>query len=374
MLDQTKRPEDVLSEMHAYRETFQTQVAEVATELARRNKMNYQNVNAICARIDASIRDYFSFMQRINSFRAAHEAEAQDQNALVTIRREWGVASARTGLFRVELNQWSLMRDLVQTQVDSRKKRVRLYDRNRSELSKSQIATSDDVFDWVHAILNREEQTDDAAESGCFADIALPNSQFHEHLHAAYRVLLAMGKTQPMRFLDVGCGGGLKVLSALRYFQEADGLDFQQSYIDIAQEMLGRANTGVANAFQADALTFDDYGDYDVIYFFRPIRDQDKIVEMERRVVDQAKKGALLIAPYLGFEQRFESLGCGRIDGSLYIAKTSQRIAEQWRRSAEQTGVAVVHAEEERVSTIWSPLLEASRHSGYDVERFMEPV
>ncbi|MFA8385767.1 MAG: methyltransferase domain-containing protein [Pelagibaca sp.] len=371
MLDQVKGPQDALAELQMFRDALKTDVAALTKEIALRDKMNHQAVQPLCARIDIAIRDYSSgFLRRLRAMRRDQEAEAEDRDAVVDMRREWGIAHSRTSLFQVELNQWSLMKALVARQVASRKKRVPLYETRRTALGAVQSAASDDVFDLVHAILNPEKQSDEAFQSGCFPDIALRNSRFHEHLHAAYRVLLAQGRTQPMRFLDVGCGGGLKVLSALRYFKRCDGLDYQQSYIDTARSLLERAKACESNAFQADALMFEGYDTYDIIYFYKPIRDDQKLVEMEQRVADLARPGTVLIAPYVGFEARCAGLGCGQVAGSVFLAKTSQKEADRWRRRAERTGVAVVHAEDERVATIWTPLLEASRYAGYDIERF----
>lgn len=374
VLDAVNGPDDVIAELISFREAFRKQIAALANEVLKRNKMNAPSVEATCARIDAGLRDYASFLTKVNGVRQAQEASTDDRQTQIDLRREWGAATARTNLFRVELNQWTLMKKLVHEQVAARKKRVPLYQKRRSDVAAAQIAASDAVFDWVHAVLNREKQSDEAIESGCFPDIALPNSEFHEHLHAAYRVLLVRGQAQSVRFLDVGCGGGLKVLSALRYFSHADGLDYQKSYVDSARTLLERAEVEGARAFQADALTFDRYGDYDVIYFYRPIQDQDKIIEMERRIIDQVAPGTILIAPYLGFGDRFTSLGCSRVDGAVYLSDTTRTSAQRWRREAEQTGPAVALAESERMPTIWSPLLEASRQSGYDIERYAQPV
>jgi 2-polyprenyl-3-methyl-5-hydroxy-6-metoxy-1,4-benzoquinol methylase len=374
VLDAINGPGDVIAELNSFREAFRKQITALANEVLKRNKMNAQSVEAMCARVDAGLRDYASFLTKVNGVRQAQEASTDDRHAQIDLRREWGAATSRTNLFRVELNQWTLMKKLVHEQVVARKKRVPLYQKRRNDVAAAQSAASDAVFDWVHAALNREKQSDDAIERGCFPDIALPNSEFHEHLHAAYRVLLVRAKARPVRFLDVGCGGGLKVLSALRYFSQAEGLDYQKSYVDSASALLERAQVEGASAFKADALTFDGYGDYDVIYFYRPIQDQDKIIEMERRIVDQAAPGTVLIAPYLGFCDRFASLGCGHVAGDVYLSKTSKADAQRWRREAEQTGPAVALAEPDRMPTIWTPLLEASRQSGYDIERYAQPA
>lgn len=374
MLDKGQDPDDINADFLAFRQTLQSHVHALVGELSKLDKMNDKAVAATCAQIDQFVRDYSTFITRFTATRAAHENQAASHEDVVNIRREWGAISGRINMFRNEVNLWTLMKPLVQTQVAARRKRIPLYEKTRSSTSLMQHAASDDVFNWVHRVLNQEAQTEDAIESGCFPDIALPNSEFHQHLHAAYRVLLAQGGEPPVRFLDVGCGGGLKVLSALRYFQDAHGLDYQQSYVDQAQAMLAASGVPNAKAFQADALTFDGYEAYDVIYFYRPVQDHEKLIEMEQRIVAKARPGTILIAPYVGFGERYLDLGCGRIAGHVYLSQSSQSNADKWRRKAEKTGVAVVHVDEERVTNVWTPLLSKSRRCGYDVTRYPSPV
>ncbi|MCI5110216.1 MAG: class I SAM-dependent methyltransferase [Marivita sp.] len=369
MFEVFETPDSALSELQTFREKLRAQVEEISKEVMLREKMNAPRAEAICVRIDGLVRDYTGFLAQFKNTQMSLENAVRDRDALVSLRREWGVASSRANLLRVELNQWTLMRELVQSQINRRRKRIPLYDLRRSDLTMSQVTASDAVFNWLHAVLNPEDQSEEARDNGYFPDIALANSFFHQHLHAAYRVLLAQGQTKTLRFLDVGCGGGLKVLSARRYFLQADGLDFQQSYVDAAQKLLTAASVTDCAAFQADALTFDQYGAYDVIYFYRPIQDPEALERMEHRIVEQARPGAVLIAPYVGFEARFAQLGCGRVAGSVYLAKSSQKQADQWRRKAEQTGVAVVAAEARHPPTVWEPLLAASRLSGYELTR-----
>lgn len=199
--------------------------------------------------------------------------------------------------------------------------------------------------DRVHVALNRvvnPEPQDAAAEGlGCFADIPLPPSRFMAHAHAAYRVALAQRRPQPARFLDVGCGGGIKVLLAAEFFPCADGLEYDAGYAATARRVLDRAGRVPSQVILADALTFDGYGDYDVLYFYQPMKSPEGLIALEQRIARCARPGTILIAPYGMFSDRAESLGCGRVDGAVYLAGTSARDAERIRRKARHIGVEI---------------------------------
>lgn len=235
----------------------------------------------------------------------------------------------------------------------------------------SQLSVSDQIFENLRNILSQNSQNDDARDHGCFADIALPQSVFIEHAHAAHRVLLAKRLRHPSRFLDVGCGGGLKVLSAANFFERADGLEFDPGYVATAQQIFKASETGRCHVIEADGLTFENYGDYDVIYFYRPMRDPALLRQLEEQIIQTAQPGTLIIAPYTMFDYRYAELGCGRIDGRLYITQTSQSDADALRRIAELTGVAVTRKVQDAVS-IWTPIVEASRAKGFTFENDAE--
>lgn len=94
------------------------------------------------------------------------------------------------------------------------------------------------------------------------------------------------------KFLEVGCGIGAKLLIARQLF-DAYGLEVQKSYVDKARMVNGKGNENLI--IRKDALKFNDYGDYDIIYFWCPFRDHEKEVELERRIYEQASENTVII-------------------------------------------------------------------------------
>src|SRR5690606_17323835 len=87
------------------------------------------------------------------------------------------------------------------------------------------------------------------------------------------------------RFLDVGCGLGNKVWIAQVLGFDAYGLEINQRYVDIARDYIG-----ARRIICHDGTTFQDYSQYDVIYFYNPMPS----MELETAIVSKAKKGAII--------------------------------------------------------------------------------
>ncbi len=93
---------------------------------------------------------------------------------------------------------------------------------------------------------------------------------------------------------------------------DASGLDFKPEFVKQARELLkaysfdNRYNEDLTWAdkavkkmvFRADATTFDKYGNYDVIYFYRPIKDEVGQTLLETQVAKDAKVGAFVLCVY----------------------------------------------------------------------------
>ncbi|RYH09440.1 class I SAM-dependent methyltransferase [Tropicimonas sp. IMCC6043] len=216
----------------------------------------------------------------------------------------------------------------------------------------------------LHGVLSRREQDPAAEAMGCFSDLSLAQSVFIANLQAALRVLLAQGRYRDKRFLDIGCGAGMKVLTAAQWFDRAVGVEIDPGHADSARRLLARLRRGNIEIIEGDALGFDGYAGFDVLYFFRPMRYPEQLALLEDRIVSRARPGALLIAPYDHFAHRAALLGCEPLGGHLYLAGADREDAAALVRMAETIGPAVDVAQDS-LPEIWAPILDASRRRGY---------
>ena len=139
----------------------------------------------------------------------------------------------------------------------------------------------------------RTKQDARQAENGYHPYIAFNPSFFFAQLRF-FGVL-----NHPGRFLDVGAGLGEKIFLAfaLGRFAECDGLEYDSRTVAVAEFLfasIAAQNPYPIRVFQGDALTFEHYGEYDVIYMYRPIRDSRRTGYLIRRVAAQMKVGAIV--------------------------------------------------------------------------------
>ncbi|MCB2135311.1 MAG: class I SAM-dependent methyltransferase [Rhodobacteraceae bacterium] len=199
-----------------------------------------------------------------------------------------------------------------------------------------QLLATDAAFRRLHGFVNQAGQDDGAEAMGCFADIPLHASAFAELAHAAMRVGLAQGRVGRQRFLDVGCGCGLKLIQAVQFFAEAHGVEYDPGYAAAARQLIALAGCGREKVFEGDALEFDDYGQYDVIYMYRPLKDETLMTRLEDLILTQAAPGTVVIAPYSGFQAQPDRKACARIEGELYLVGATEAEAETLRTAAER--------------------------------------
>ena len=107
----------------------------------------------------------------------------------------------------------------------------------------------------------------------------------------------AAGRYRPVSFLEVGCGQGRNIViarnSKLLLAEKFSGFDINPVMVEGGQTELGLADT----LFVADALEFD-YGDYDVVFSYRPMSDPELQLKLEQKMARTMRPGAYLMAPY----------------------------------------------------------------------------
>ena len=89
-------------------------------------------------------------------------------------------------------------------------------------------------------------------------------------------------------FLDVGCGIGDKVLMATEMGYEAHGIEKDEQLFKIADRY-------VYNIKNIDAFEFEDYNKFDVIYMYRPYKDENKLKQLSNLIKSKMKPEAIFI-------------------------------------------------------------------------------
>ncbi|QDT16451.1 class I SAM-dependent methyltransferase [Alienimonas californiensis] len=315
-------------------------------------------------RIDAACH---AVLGLVNRFRGELPVFAADP----TLSRE---ARGRFEELRRAGIEWPAVQGLVKAQAAGRRRRLLPRPPASDSLRARQTWSTDDLIAALQDRLTAE-QDPAGAEHGCFADIPLPHSEFVALVQAARRAALVRTGGGPIAFLDVGCGCGLKLLAAVPFFDRVTGIEIDPRYAAAGRRLLDggvrrtRPNVcAVENAdvqlIHGDALEFPDYRRFDAVYFYRPMRDDEKLYVLERRIVEQVRPGTLLIAPYRGFEARFEQLGCARVEGWLYLAGADERAARRLRRQAESLG-AGLRRDQPPCPGFWEPILAALARRGF---------
>lgn len=234
------------------------------------------------------------------------------------------------------------------------------------DLAAGQAAVLSRTFTAAHRAINHAPQAGDAESIGCFPDIPLDAALFLANAHLALRVLLAQKRPGPYRFLDVGCGGGVKVALAGEVFRQVAGLEYDAGYVQIARRTLDLMQVRRGEIIEANALTFDDYGDYDVIYFFQPMRTQDGLHALEDRIASQARPGTILIAPYPLFPPRAARLDCAAIAGAVYVRGLSPGVEQALAAETARMGPHLVNLTDRpahKLGWLW-PLARACEMNG----------
>lgn len=217
-----------------------------------------------------------------------------------------------------------------------------------------------------HLLANPRNQTQEATDAGCFADIPMRVRNFDLLLSAAYRVLLVQDRTKDARFIDVGCGGATTVFLAQRYFPHCDGLEYDADYAAAGRCTLSIISNQDSTVYQGDGRTFDGYGNYDVIYFYRPLRNDGMLEEMERHIITTARPGTIIVAPYDFTLSAREGFDCAMIEEPVFITGVTQAEADELREEARRTGLEILRRSSnfEFDPGFWTPVLDAASFNG----------
>lgn len=231
----------------------------------------------------------------------------------------------------------------------------------------AQLLAYQRCFDRLHVYFSPTPPDLYAAVTGRHGDLPYPFTGFLRMMQLVRRVALAMGRTSPVSFLDMGCGVGLKLVQAAEYFEVVHGVEYDAARAEVADTLIQRSRRAQDRAMVGDALTFDDYGSYDVIYAYKPLSDAELLQQMERRIMAQARPGTIVILPYFEIDFRFEDLGCTRIYDKVFLTGGVGRNLAPLLRRIGNIGTIVQQPGDVRpgVEGFTEPLRQALRHWGH---------
>lgn len=212
-------------------------------------------------------------------------------------------------------------------------------------------------------------QSDASKAQSLHRDIPLPMGRFSQMIGTALRICLAFGRDRPFRFLDVGSGGGTKVFAATTCFDVCDGLEYEQTTVETGRAFLAQVAPERCRLIHGDALTFNTYNDYDVIYYYRPLMNKEGMIAMEHRIASQTRPGTVLIVPGNLVTPDADSIGVQMIVEEIYVTGLSADEVAALRTQAEYIGRMLPSDARRRFSGLgfWKPLKDVSARNGYFV-------
>lgn len=355
--------QDFRSQFEALAREVYAQGEIIAFELDRRPHMDVMRIKVAETAISWQIHLFYPLHQR---FVAAGHAAAKAAGHVPTAQLlpDWMMLQHEVARLRFALNKWNRIQVLIGRQSPPQRRSLVGRPANAGEAHVTALRANDALVERLQRVLNPREQTEEAEANGCYDDVPLPQSAFASLMTASARLLKAQGKHDGIRFIDVGCGGGLKVVSALEFFGEATGLEVDPAYAKSARKLVKAVDDPRARIVEGDALEFGAFDQFDIVFLFRPIRDPERMRALEQKITRTVQPGTLLVAPYEDFLHQSAELGCAPVIDQVFLAGGSKRSAASLRRRAEWIGPNVTSSTPPLVD-LWHPIEMASHRLGF---------
>lgn len=134
----------------------------------------------------------------------------------------------------------------------------------------------------------RQSQNDPEAE---YPFVPMDTRQVYEQLKFVRAYLTGSAGERPHTFLDIGCGIGNVLLIAELFEFTVSGLEKDPYPCAIARKLIG-----AERVTEEDIWDYENYGLFEVIYYFRPFHHGMTQRRFERFIEDQLRPGGILIA------------------------------------------------------------------------------
>lgn len=152
--------------------------------------------------------------------------------------------------------------------------------------SKDELFLKLTVFNVAFHNFEASQMDLEAIKGDNYAFVPFPCGAFVDLITEAFSIL---GSDTSKKFLDIGCGIGTKVILACPLF-DSYGIEYDEKYCEKAKSL------GINRVGLVDAMLFDKYDQFDLLYYYRPMHDSVKYREFESKVHAEMKPGAL-VAP-----------------------------------------------------------------------------
>lgn len=145
--------------------------------------------------------------------------------------------------------------------------------------------------------------------------IPLPAPTAEAFLKFTIRKFQQRRRRAPRTFLEVGCGFGIVThIAQTRLGLDASGFDIMPEYVERSKFYLK------GKFFEANALTFPDYGKYDIVYFYQPFLNNRLRLRFCRKLAREVKG---FVAPVYGLHGTpFDFQSPNEIGGLRWDAKS----------------------------------------------------
>jgi SAM-dependent methyltransferase len=173
-----------------------------------------------------------------------------------------------------------------------------------------------------HSILSKIANTECKAKQsrqkkGCFDFIAHSLPQVANCIHLAVKYLKENKKHSIYypKFLDCGCGYGNIMFLAYHLGCSAHGIDLNERALNLARTNNGRNYPEAKHwrVYRRDILTYKDYGEYDIVYYYCPMQDGSLEKKFEAKLANDMRVGAIALPFYsistFRKDKRFVHLG-----------------------------------------------------------------
>lgn len=95
------------------------------------------------------------------------------------------------------------------------------------------------------------------------------------------------------KFIDIGCGIGDKLALMCGYGYQVQGVEFFVPYVSAARYLVPEADIQAMNAFDLEEINAD------IVYMYRPMKEDDDQRDLEEHVISLLSPGNVLYLPML---------------------------------------------------------------------------